>query len=120
MRPEAVATLTDILTRAGRCIASAAGEAWAVISGELVSPAAPADASDDEGLTVAEAAAELNVEQWRVYDMVRRGVLPHYRPSPRTIRIRRGAVKEFVRAGKCTRVEEKRGAKAKPLRLVKP
>lgn len=121
MRAETIARLSDILTRAGRCIASASGEAWAVISAELAAPQSlSSDVSDDEGLTVKEAAAELRVEAWRVYDMIRRGILPAYRPSPRTLRVRRGAVKEFVRSGKCTRVEAKQGAKAKPLRLVKP
>lgn len=121
MQLEAVEKLSDIVTRAGRCVAAAAGEAWALIREELTEPQYSLDASDDEGLTVRQAATELNVEEWRVYDMIRRGVLPHYRPSRRTIRVRRGAVKEFIREGKCaTRVGEKKGARAEPLRLVKP
>jgi excisionase family DNA binding protein len=118
MRAEAVEKLSDILSRAGRCVAAAAGDAWAVVREELSDPRAlPAEADDDEGLTVAQAAAELGVEPWRVYEMVRRGVLPHYRPSPRTIRVRRGVVKEFIREGKCTRVVGNDGrAEVVPLR----
>lgn len=121
MRPEALDHLSDILARAGRCVSMCAGEAWAVVRSELAATQSPStDASDDEGLTVEQAALELNVEKWRVYEMVRRGALPHYRPSSRTIRVRRGDVKRFIRQGKCTTVEEKRGARGKPLRLVKP
>lgn len=68
-------------------------------------------ASDDEAITVAEAARLIGVSRWRVYEMVRRGLLPASRPSPRTVRLRRGAVKEFIRMGSCTRVEKKGRAK---------
>jgi excisionase family DNA binding protein len=118
MSPEAVERLSDILSRAGRCVASAACDVWAVVREELRDQRAlPAAADDDEGLTVAQAASELGVEPWRVYEMVRLEVLPHYRPSPRTIRIRRGVVKEFIREGKCTRVAGNDGrAEVVPLR----
>jgi excisionase family DNA binding protein len=119
MRAEVVDRLSDILARAGRCVAAAACEAWGIVSEELkTTPGASVRTADgDEGLTVAQAAAELNVEPWRVYEMVRRGLLQHYRPSPRTIRIRRAVVKEFVREGKCTRVERPEGrAEVVPLR----
>ena len=57
---------------------------------------------DEEGITAAEAAEMLSVKKWRVYKMVEQGILPAYRPSPRTLRLRRGAVREFIRTGKYT------------------
>lgn len=55
--------------------------------------AAPAD---DQGLTAEEAARLLGVSKWRVYEMVRRGALPSYRPSPKTLRIPLSAVKNCI------------------------
>lgn len=55
--------------------------------------AAPAD---DQGVTAEEAARLLGVSKWRVYEMVRRGALPSYRPSPKTLRIPLSAVKNCI------------------------
>jgi excisionase family DNA binding protein len=52
---------------------------------------------DDELLTAESAARLLGVSRWRLYDMVRRKVLPAVRPSERTIRIRRGDLRKFMR-----------------------
>lgn len=75
--------------------------------------------NDDEGITAAEAAQMMNVNKWRVYEMVKQGLVPASHPSPRTVRIRRGTVKEFIRTGRCTTVEKKGGAKLLPLRRVR-
>lgn len=56
-------------------------------------------ADDDQGITAKEAARLIGVSEWRVYDMVRRGVLPAYRPSPQRLRLRLGTVREFIRQG---------------------
>jgi len=71
-------------------------------------------ASDDEGMTVAEAATEIGVSRWRVYEMIRQNILPAYKPSPKTYRLRRGAVREFVRTGACAAITQD---KAKVLQL---
>ena len=52
--------------------------------------------ADDQGLTAEEAARLLGVSKWRVYEMVRRGALPSYRPSPKTLRIPLSAVKNRI------------------------
>ena len=64
---------------------------------------------DEEGITAAEAAEMLSVKKWRVYKMVEQCILPAYRPSPRTLRLRRGAVREFIRTGKCTTTKRASG-----------
>ncbi len=76
------------------------------------------DAMDDEGITAAEAAQQLGVSTWRVYEMIKRGMLIAYRPSPRTLRVRRGAVREFIRTGRCTTVGKEGTARIQPLKLV--
>jgi len=43
----------------------------------------------DEGVSADEAAKLLGVKKWRVYEMCREGKLPSYRPSSKTLRIRR-------------------------------
>lgn len=57
--------------------------------------ASPASA-DDQGVDAKEAARLLGVSKWRVYEMVRRGVLSSYRPSPKTLRIPLSAVKNYI------------------------
>jgi excisionase family DNA binding protein len=56
-------------------------------------------ADDDQGITVPEAARLIGVSDWRVYEMIKRGALPAYRPSPQRVRLRLGAVREFIRQG---------------------
>ena len=70
---------------------------------------------DDEGITADEAAQMIGVKAWRIYEMVKQGILPVYRPSKRTLRIRRGAVRELIRTGQCT-IEKQRGGKVLPMR----
>jgi len=70
--------------------------------------------SDDEGITVAEAAKEIGVSSWRVYEMIRQGILPAYKPSPKTYRLRRGTVREFMLTGACAAISQD---KAKVLQL---
>lgn len=67
-------------------------------------------AGDDDGLTVAEAAQMIGVKEWRVYEMIKRGILPASRPSPRTLRLRRGAVRDFIRDGRCSEKPSKQRA----------
>lgn len=54
---------------------------------------------DDQGITAREAAQLIGVSEWRVYEMIKRGVLTAYRPSPQRLRLRLGAVREFIRQG---------------------
>ena len=54
-------------------------------------------AEDDHGITAKEAARLIGVSEWRVYEMIKRKVLPAYRPSPQRLRLRLGAVREFIR-----------------------
>jgi excisionase family DNA binding protein len=54
---------------------------------------------DDKGITAKEAALLIGVSEWRVYEMIKRKVLPAYRPSPQRLRLRLGAVREFIRQG---------------------
>jgi excisionase family DNA binding protein len=56
-------------------------------------------AEDDQGITAKEAARLIGVSEWRVYEMIKRKVLPAYRPSPQRLRLRLGAVREFIRQG---------------------
>lgn len=56
-------------------------------------------ADDDRGVTAKEAARLIGVSEWRVYELIRRGALPAYRPSPQRLRLRLGAVREFIRQG---------------------
>ena len=51
----------------------------------------------DQGITAKEAARLIGVSEWRVYEMIKRKVLPAYRPSPQRLRLRLGAVREFIR-----------------------
>ncbi|HEY0379852.1 MAG TPA: helix-turn-helix domain-containing protein [Pyrinomonadaceae bacterium] len=81
--------------------------ALALLNQEEVARKPEPQADDDEGITAAEAAEMLGVKAWRVYEMVKQRILPAYRPSARTLRIRRGAVRELIRTGKCT--AEKKG-----------
>jgi excisionase family DNA binding protein len=101
MRPETVAQISELLARAGRSIASFAGELWNVVSAELQESKPSANEADNESISVREAATMLGVRKWRVYQMIKQGILPASRPSPRTIRLRRGAVLEFIRTGQC-------------------
>lgn len=70
---------------------------------------------DDEGITADEAAQMMGVKKWRVYEMIKQKILPAYKPSPRTLRIRRGAVRELIRTGQCT-IEKQSGGKVLPMR----
>lgn len=54
-------------------------------------------AEDDQGITPKEVARLIGVSEWRVYEMIKRKVLPAYRPSPQRLRLRLGAVREFIR-----------------------
>ena len=54
-------------------------------------------AEDDHGITAKEAARLIGVSEWRVYEMIKRRMLPAYRPSPQRLRLRLGAVREFIR-----------------------
>jgi excisionase family DNA binding protein len=57
-------------------------------------------AEDDKGITAKEAARLLGVSEWRVYEMIKRKVLPAYRPSPQRLRLRLGDVRAFIRQQK--------------------
>ena len=57
-------------------------------------------AEDDRGITAREAAELIGVSEWRVYEMIRRKVLPAYRPSPQRLRLRLGDVRAFIRQQK--------------------
>jgi excisionase family DNA binding protein len=54
-------------------------------------------AEDDQGITAKEAARLIGVSEWRVYEMIKQKMLPAYRPSPQRLRLRLGAVREFIR-----------------------
>lgn len=56
-------------------------------------------AEDDRGITAKEAARLMGVSEWRVYEMIKRKVLPAYRPSPQRLRLRLAAVREFIQQG---------------------
>lgn len=71
----------------------ARSEAAAVLEARRV--ADPSE--DDQGITAKEAARLIGVSEWRVYEMIKRKVLPAYRPSPQRLRLRLGAVREFIR-----------------------
>ena len=61
-----------------------------------------AAAGEDRGITAQEAADILGVKKWRVYEMIRRRALPAYHPSPKTLRLRLAAVREFKDRGACS------------------
>jgi excisionase family DNA binding protein len=73
----------------------ARSEAVAVLAERQVGDSA----EDDQGITAKEAARLIGVSEWRVYEMIKRKVLPAYRPSPQRLRLRLGAVREFIRQG---------------------
>ena len=73
----------------------ARAEAVAVLEERRVGDAA----EDDQGITAKEAARLIGVSEWRVHEMIKRKVLPAYRPSPQRLRLRLGAVREFIRQG---------------------
>lgn len=105
MRPETVEKLATLAERAGarvaRELAIFAWDAAAIVREDVPAATAAPAPDDDEGMTAEEAAQELGVERWRVYDMIQRGILPAYKPSPKTVRLRRGDVREFIRTGRC-------------------
>lgn len=91
MRPETVEKIAAIFDRAKQ-------EALAVLRHEA--PAQTPATLNDEGVTVREAAKMIGVSEWRIYQMIKQGILPAFRPSPRTLRLSRAAVLEFIRTGK--------------------
>jgi excisionase family DNA binding protein len=60
----------------------------------------PASDGDDRGITAREAAALLGVQPWRVYELIRRKELPAYHVSRQRLRLRLGAVREYMRRQK--------------------
>ena len=98
MRAEAVDRLSEILTRAGRCIAGAAGEAWAVVREELkTDSAAPADTPSL--LTATDVAERLQTNVQTVYRLAREGKLPAVQTGQRAKRWTENSVNEFIRRG---------------------
>ena len=50
-------------------------------------------------LTIAEVAEELQVSTSHIAKLCQEGKLPHFRVSPRVIRIRRAALEEHIKQG---------------------
>jgi excisionase family DNA binding protein len=105
VKSETVEKLAALAERTGakvaRELAIFACDAVSIVRDDLPTAADATAPDEDEGMTAEEAAQELGVERWRVYDMIQRGILPAFKPSANTVRLRRGDVREFIRTGKC-------------------
>jgi len=71
--------------------------AHALAFARLVTPKATSATDDDELLTMADVAKALDIGEWNARELGRQGVIPTVHVGERGVRVRRGALRDYIR-----------------------